>query len=119
MLGYKERRCDLDFSLTSPDKNFDSKTQRGFFEKRNKDTLNMVAQNELGVIGTKDEFHKLVSELSRLLGPSSGLDSADVNVGELKDLMEGYVSREEECRLTLSLYLWNFDLILEHLRRIV
>jgi cysteine dioxygenase len=46
----------------------------------------------------KDSFHTLVSSLSRLLGPSSGLDSADVNVEELRELMEGYVSREEDCK---------------------
>ncbi|TVY26381.1 Cysteine dioxygenase [Lachnellula hyalina] len=43
-----------------------------------------------------DAFQTLVADLSRLLGPSSGIDSADVNVGELKKLMEDYVSCEED-----------------------
>ena len=45
-----------------------------------------------------DAFQTLVADLSRLLGPSSGIDSADVNVGELKKLMEDYVSCEEDCK---------------------
>ncbi|TVY52873.1 Cysteine dioxygenase [Lachnellula suecica] len=44
----------------------------------------------------QDPFQKLVSELSRLLGPSSGLDSADVNVKELQELMDKYVSCEKD-----------------------
>ncbi|TVY36796.1 Cysteine dioxygenase [Lachnellula occidentalis] len=43
-----------------------------------------------------DAFQTLVDDLSRLLGPSSGIDSADVNVKELKKLMEDYVSCEED-----------------------
>ncbi|TVY17981.1 Cysteine dioxygenase [Lachnellula arida] len=43
-----------------------------------------------------DAFQTLVAELSRLLGPSSGIDSADVNVKELKKLMEDYVSCAKE-----------------------
>jgi cysteine dioxygenase len=66
----------------------------------------MVAHNELeaGSQTPKDKFHNLVSSLSRLLGPSSGLDSADVNVEELKELMEGYVSDEKGC--TFPFILW-------------
>ena len=47
---------------------------------------------------TPDPFQKLVADLSRLLGPSSGLDSADVNVKELQKLMEDYVSCEKDCK---------------------
>ncbi|TVY50689.1 Cysteine dioxygenase [Lachnellula cervina] len=43
-----------------------------------------------------DAFQTLVADLSSLLGPSSGLDSADVNLKGLKKLMEDYVSCEKE-----------------------
>ena len=43
-----------------------------------------------------DAFHGLVQDLSNTLGPSSGLDSADVNPEDLQALMEGYTSRESE-----------------------
>lgn len=45
-----------------------------------------------------DEFHRLVEELSRNLGPSSGLDSNDVNVQKLQSLMEHYTSKEEDWK---------------------
>lgn len=41
-------------------------------------------------------FHNLVSDLSKILGPSSGLTSEEVNVQELFKLMENYTSSEEE-----------------------
>lgn len=43
-----------------------------------------------------DPFHRLVSELSRILGPSSGLNSSDVDVTELRKLMEDYSSNESD-----------------------
>lgn len=43
-----------------------------------------------------DPFHRLVSELSRILGPSSGLDSSEVDVAELQKLMEDYSSKEAD-----------------------
>jgi len=46
--------------------------------------------------GLPDAFHKLVTDLSRLLGPSSGIDSSDVNVQELRSLMENYTSNAED-----------------------
>jgi cysteine dioxygenase len=50
-----------------------------------------------GVIGTpKDKFHQLVDDLSRILGPSSGLDSADIDVKHLEELMINYISKESE-----------------------
>lgn len=42
-----------------------------------------------------DQFHKLVADLSRVLGPSSGLDSEDV-VPELEQLMGNYISDEAD-----------------------
>jgi cysteine dioxygenase len=52
-----------------------------------------------------DPFHRLVSDLSRILGPSSGLDSADVDVTELQKLMESYASNEFDwSRYALSDY---------------
>jgi cysteine dioxygenase len=52
-----------------------------------------------------DSFHRLVSDLSRNLGPSAGLDSSDVDVTELQKLMESYASKESDwCRYALSDY---------------
>jgi cysteine dioxygenase len=41
-------------------------------------------------------FHKLVHDLSVALGPSSGLDSDDVNPLDIQRLMEEYVSNVAE-----------------------
>jgi len=43
-----------------------------------------------------DPFHKLVSDMSRILGSSSGLKSEDVDVEKLHKLMEEYTSNERE-----------------------
>ena len=43
-----------------------------------------------------DAFHRLVEALSNELGPSSGLDSADVDPKRLQRLMQGYLSKESE-----------------------
>jgi cysteine dioxygenase len=43
-----------------------------------------------------DAFERLVENLSAALGPSSGLDSDDVDPMEIQLLMEKYVSNEEE-----------------------
>lgn len=43
-------------------------------------------------------FETLVSDLSRILGPSSGLDSSEVDVKQLQKLMESYESSEEDWR---------------------
>lgn len=43
-----------------------------------------------------DLFHQLVSSLSRILGPSSGIDSEDVDDKELRSVMEQYLSNEKE-----------------------
>lgn len=40
----------------------------------------------------QDAFHKLVADLSKILGPSSGLNSDDVDVDKLLHLMQTYVS---------------------------
>ena len=39
-------------------------------------------------------FQRLVKDLSDVLGPSSGLSSADVDVGTIIKLMEDYISDE-------------------------
>jgi cysteine dioxygenase len=50
-----------------------------------------------GAFGTpKDKFHQLVDDLSRILGPSSGLDSAGIDVKQLEELMTSYISKESE-----------------------
>ena len=45
---------------------------------------------------TSDAFHNLVKNLSKILGPSSGLVSEDVDIKHLQDLMEKYISDESE-----------------------
>lgn len=45
---------------------------------------------------TPDAFQKLVQDLSAALGPSSGLDSDDVDPLDIQRLMEGYISNSEE-----------------------
>jgi hypothetical protein len=43
-----------------------------------------------------DQFHQLVEDLSRILGPSSGLTSNDVDVKHLEELMVNYISKDRE-----------------------
>ena len=43
-----------------------------------------------------DAFHGLVRDLSAVLGPSSGIDSADVDPENLRRLMEAYNSERKE-----------------------
>lgn len=64
-----------------------------------------IAQESIGGAGSTSvspdlstPFHKLVADLSQILGPSSGLTSKDVDVQQLRDLMEGYISQEEHWR---------------------
>jgi cysteine dioxygenase len=45
-----------------------------------------------------DAFQRLVEDLSNELGPSSGLDSADIDPKTLQRLMQGYVSKKSEWR---------------------
>jgi hypothetical protein len=58
-----------------------------------------IAQDAIGSGLGKTEplnsFHRLVSDLSRILGPSSGLDSEDVDVQKLHVLMEDYMPEEK------------------------
>lgn len=44
----------------------------------------------------QDNFHQLVESLSKILGSSSGLNSDDVDVKHLQQLMEKYMSLESE-----------------------
>jgi cysteine dioxygenase len=59
-----------------------------------------IAQNALGGATSSgssfDDFQRLVDELSRTLGPCSGLTSEGVDVQHLKQLMEGYISKQSE-----------------------
>ena|SRR5436305_1647137 len=59
-----------------------------------------IAQDAIGagsrVTEPLNPFHKLVSDLSRILGPSSGLNSEDVDVQKLQILMESYISNEKD-----------------------
>jgi cysteine dioxygenase len=49
-----------------------------------------------GVTNNEDNFQLLVKALSEKLGPSSGIDSDDVDEHELQQLMEEYISDESE-----------------------
>jgi len=44
----------------------------------------------------QDCFHQLVKALSDVLGPSSGIDSDDVNPHEIERIMSEYTSNETE-----------------------
>lgn len=44
----------------------------------------------------QDGFHKLVKDLSEVLGSCSGIDSDDVDVTNLEQLMIDYTSKDEE-----------------------
>jgi cysteine dioxygenase len=59
-----------------------------------------IAQDALGAGSCNteplDPFHRLVSDLSKILGPSSGLNSEDVDVQKLHKLMTEYASKEKE-----------------------
>jgi cysteine dioxygenase len=44
----------------------------------------------------RDNFHLLVQEINKVLGPSNGIDSEDVDENELQELMKAYVSDESE-----------------------
>lgn len=43
-----------------------------------------------------DQFKQLVADIVELLGPSSGIDSADVDPKDLIELMQGYDSKEAD-----------------------
>jgi cysteine dioxygenase len=45
-----------------------------------------------------DDFHRLVKDLSSILGPSAGINSAGVKPSELVELMEHYTSKEHEWK---------------------
>jgi cysteine dioxygenase len=58
-----------------------------------------IASSAVGLSSTPlDGFHRLVQNLSDALGPSSGLDSDDVDPMDIQKLMEDYVSNEDEWR---------------------
>lgn len=45
-----------------------------------------------------DAFHRLVRDLNHHLGPSSGLDSAEVEIQDLKNIMQEYSSNSSEWK---------------------
>jgi cysteine dioxygenase len=53
---------------------------------------------EENITSAADRFQKLVTDISIVLGPSSGIDSADVDPQELIALMESYASNEKEWK---------------------
>ncbi len=54
--------------------------------------------DRVGLIDLYDEFHHLVRALSDVLGPSSGINSDDVDQNDLVRLMEQYISQEKQWR---------------------
>lgn len=54
-----------------------------------------IAEDAQGAF-SKDSFQTLVVDLSKILGPSSGLYSKEVDVQELRERMEAYISNEKE-----------------------
>ncbi|KAK4938739.1 hypothetical protein LTR10_020842 [Elasticomyces elasticus] len=59
---------------------------------------NYPAQHQAKIhsIDRSDDFHRLVRSLSDILGPSSGINSDDVNEDDLIRLMENYTSDERQ-----------------------
>ena len=53
-------------------------------------------KSRISLITPPDPFHALVKSLSDVLGPSSGLDSADVDPNDLVNLMSVYTSNKKE-----------------------
>jgi cysteine dioxygenase len=47
----------------------------------------------------EDQFHQLVKTLSDVLGPSSGIDSDDVDPHEIERIMSAYTSDEAEWNI--------------------
>ena len=45
-----------------------------------------------------NDFKRLVKDLSAFLGPSSGLDSSEVNPIRIEDMMREYISNEPEWK---------------------
>ena len=43
-----------------------------------------------------DGFHRLVEDINKVLGPCNGIDSAGIDVEELKHLMGEYASNESD-----------------------
>lgn len=56
------------------------------------------AFDKLDLISPSDDFHSLVQALSDVLGPSSGINSDDVDENDLIRLMEKYISQESQWR---------------------
>lgn len=59
-------------------------------------TTSVASDSDADSTHPTDAFHTLVSDLSAVLGPCSGLDSDDVDPKDIMSLMEGYTSNEEE-----------------------
>jgi hypothetical protein len=85
------------FILQLQQKHIANNSSRSYFVIQS--CLIMSAQeNSFPASELSDQFHDLVSELSRILGPSSGIDSDDVDAKELRNVMESYYSNEKEWR---------------------
>ncbi|KAG4433115.1 hypothetical protein IFR05_011410 [Cadophora sp. M221] len=48
------------------------------------------------ILSAPNPFQTLVSDLSKILVPSSGLDPSDINVQEMQKLLEDYTSSEQD-----------------------
>ena len=59
-------------------------------------TEDIEPQSDIWNSKVLDAFHCLVRDLSDTLGPSSGLNSADVDPNDLLEIMRAYTSKENE-----------------------
>jgi len=56
----------------------------------------MPEHEQLPADGSTDAFHGLIADITRILGPSSGINSEDVDPSDLQSLMRRYTSSENE-----------------------
>ena len=68
----------------------------GSFSLQHQHYLSELHHNRLDLIDACDNFHSLVRALSDVLGPTSGIDSDDVDENDLIRLMELYTSQESQ-----------------------
>lgn len=55
-----------------------------------------ASSHHINGLVAEDPFQQLIQDLRDYLGPSSGIDSADVDVDQLRELMAQYQSNPEE-----------------------
>ncbi|KAI9785286.1 MAG: hypothetical protein M1835_003357 [Candelina submexicana] len=56
----------------------------------------VLSSGRVTTVKPLDSFHRLVCDINRILGPSSGLNSNDVDPKDIEKLMDKYTSNESE-----------------------